>query len=186
MIATIDSDSQVEQLVRWDKVIGGTAAQYSPQTLDTKYRNVPIATLGGLVTFALSSAVALAPSASSAGFHSQSVPTAYALVAQQVVLTHPMLNDPAVKAFLRANPYADMLALRLIYEEVASAFSGAALTCTSAMDMDTGKWHLYLDVDTHGELDIDAQIEREMKLHSAFLQNQQLSRAKEYFHVTVS
>ena len=96
------------------------------------------------------------------------------------------LNDPAVMVFLRANPYADKQAMRLIYEEIASAFSGAALTCTSAADMDTGKWHLYLDVDTHGELDMDAQIQREMVLHSTFLQNQQLHRAKEYFHVTVS
>lgn len=128
----------------------------------------------------------LEPSAAVFELGGLSVPTAYALLGQQVVLQHPLLNDPAVMVFLRANPYADKQAMRLIYEEIASAFSGATLTCTSAADMDTGKWHLYLDVDTHGELDMDAQIQREMVLHSTFLQNQQLHRAKEYFHVTVS
>jgi hypothetical protein len=186
MIATVDIDSHVQQLVRWDTVVGNNSAQYSSWTPDTKYRDVPMATLGGVVTFALSSDVALAPSAAVFELGGLSVPTAYALLGQQVVLQHPLLNDPAVMVFLRANPYADKQAMRLIYEEIASAFSGATLTCTSAADMDTGKWHLYLDVDTHGELDMDAQIQREMVLHSTFLQNQQLHRAKEYFHVTVS
>lgn len=186
MIATADIDSHFQQLVKWGTAVGNNAAQYSSWTLDAKYRDVPMATFGGVVTFALSSDVALAPSAAVFGLIGQSVPTAYALVAQQVVLQHPLLNDPAVDVFLHANPYADRQAMRQIYEEVASAFVGAALTCTSATDMDTGKWHLYLDVDTHGDLDVDAQMAREMGLHSAFLQNQQLRRAKEYFHVTVS
>lgn len=186
MIATVDIDSHVQQLVKWDTVIGNSVAQYSQWTPNAKYQDVPVDTLGGVVTYALSSDVALAPSAAVTGLGRLSVPTAYALVGQQMILQHPLLNDPAVEVFLRANPYADKQAMRLIYEEVASAFAGATLTCTSAADMDTGKWHLYLDVDTHGELDMDAQVQREMVLHSTFLQNQQLHRAKEYFHVTVS
>lgn len=186
MIGTMDIDNQVHQLVIWNTVAGSSAAQISRWIPDTKYQNVPMSTYGAAVTFALPTDVALVPSAVIGWIGSQSVPTAYSLMAQQVVYQHPLLSDPAVGVFLRANPYADRQAMRLIYEEVASAFNGAALTCSSAADMDTGKWHLYLDVDTHGELDMDAQMEREMALHSAFLQNQQLRRAKEYFHVTVS
>ncbi|MBP8182516.1 MAG: hypothetical protein KAX88_00255 [Rhodoferax sp.] len=186
MIAAVDIDSHVQQLVKWDSVVGNKAALYSQWTPAAKYRDVPMSISGGVVTLALSNDVALAPSAMVFGVGGLNVSTSYTLVSQQVVLLHPLLNDPAVEVFLRANPYADRQAMRQIYEEVASKFSGAALTCTSAADMDTGKWHLYLDVDTHGELDIDAQIEREMDLHSAFLQNQQLRHAKEYFHVTVS
>lgn len=186
MIATVDIDSHVQQLVKWDSVVGNNASQYSKWTPAAKYRDVPMAISGGVVTLTLSNDVALAPTAMVFGVGGLNVSTSYTLVAQQVILLHPLLNDPAVEVFLRANPYADRQAMRLIYEEVASAFSDAELTCTSAADMDTGKWHLYLDVDTHGELDIDAQIEREMALHSAFLQNIKLRRAKEYFHVTVS
>ena len=109
MIATVDIDSHVQQLVKWDLVVGNNAAQYSQWNPTEKYRDVPMAIGGGVVTFALSNEVALAPSAMVFGGGGLSVPTSYTLVAQQVVLLHPLLNDPAVVVFLRANPNADRL-----------------------------------------------------------------------------
>lgn len=102
-------------------------------------------------------------------------------------LEHPTMKAEAVQQFQTMMPEADLPALRAIFDLMHAQFSDVqklSWAYQATVDSDTLAPELFLQFDTHG-MDIDEQLERELKARDAMMHSPRLLLAKHYHVVTV-
>lgn len=101
---------------------------------------------------------------------------------------HPAMTSPQVQSFIRAAPLADVTAIRDIYDLTEEFFGdvvGLQREYSFHNDHDTGEPVLFLTLRTHGQLDVDELLEREVGLLTA-ADTQPALKATQAYHVVTA
>lgn len=105
-----------------------------------------------------------------------------------VLKSHPTMSSPKVLELRRALPQADVLAIRDMYDLTEQFFGDVdnlEREYSFHRDYDTGEPVLFLTLRTHGNLDVDQLLEREMNLFAA-VDKQPVLKAVQAYHVVTA